>query len=134
MSDLDAAVRPLADLAQPSTDEGAEPTSLLGGQCAACSATSYPRAYICPDCNGTDIEGVELPADGVLYSWTTVHISPTFPTPYTLGYVDLSNGLRVLAQILAGSDPLACDLPVRFVRSDQSPTGWGFAVDGGERR
>lgn len=42
-------------------------------------------------------------ASGRLCSWSTVHVSASRATPYTLGYVDLDDGLRVLA--LLDGDP-----------------------------
>jgi uncharacterized OB-fold protein len=49
---------------------------------------------------------------GTLYSYSTVHISASRKVPYTIGYVDFDNGVRVLAQIDADPSTLACDLPV----------------------
>jgi uncharacterized OB-fold protein len=51
---------------------------------------------------------------GTLYSYSTVHVSSSRPTPYTIGYVDFENGVRVLAQVEAGATPLACDQPVEL--------------------
>ncbi|WP_166375837.1 Zn-ribbon domain-containing OB-fold protein [Aeromicrobium phragmitis] len=126
MTDQESVLLPVADTAGDDRPVVTETGGLRGGRCQSCGAGSFPRAYICPSCNNTTIEEAELPGEGSLYTWTTVHISPTFPTPYTLGYIDLSDGLRLLAQVLAPQEQLRCDLPVRLVSSDQSPTGWGF--------
>ena len=45
---------------------------------------------------------------------SVVHVAPKeWKTPYTIGYVDLPNQVRVFAHI--GGDPahLRCDMPVR---------------------
>lgn len=125
MPEIEAPVAPIADLATTPSDPVTEEGRLRGGRCGDCSASSFPRAEVCPRCNGTRIAAAELPGDGSLYTWTTVHISPTFATPYTLGYVDLSDGLRILTQVLADPQSLKCDAAVRLTRSADSPTGWG---------
>jgi DUF35 OB-fold domain, acyl-CoA-associated len=57
------------------------------------------------------------PADaaGRLYSWSTVHVSAARATPYTLGYVDLDGGSRVLAVLDGNPDALRIGAPVRVV-------------------
>lgn len=124
---------PVAD-ATPREDSAiTEHGALIGGRCAACGASSFPQAFICPSCNATDITSNEIPGDGSLYSFTTVHISPTFPTPYTLGYVDLKDGLRVLGQVRMPIEDLRCNLPVQASIDDDSPTGWSFRPIEGEQ-
>jgi uncharacterized protein len=53
-------------------------------------------------------------ATGRLYSWSTVHVSASQPVPYTLGYVDLDDGLRVLARLDGDTSELRMDGPVRL--------------------
>jgi uncharacterized OB-fold protein len=52
---------------------------------------------------------------GRLYSWSTVHVSASRPVPYTLGYVDLDDGLRVLAVLDGEAGELRMDGPVRLL-------------------
>jgi uncharacterized OB-fold protein len=96
---------------------------LKGGRCSHCGSQSLPANFICYSCSSTDIEPVEFPTRGTLYSYTTVH------TPYTLGYVDLESGLRVLGHVFIAAADLDCNLPVIGKASTQSPTGWGFELD-----
>ncbi|WP_150461542.1 Zn-ribbon domain-containing OB-fold protein [Nesterenkonia ebinurensis] len=132
MSDAELVLEPEPDIGegQPAVLTGSG--LLQGGRCRACAAHSFPRAYVCHRCHASDIEIIELPADGTLYSWTTVHISPAFETPYTLGYVDLLPDLRVFAQVLVTDERLACNLPVTVRTTQQSPTGWAFVEKEGE--
>lgn len=52
---------------------------------------------------------------GNLYSFSTVHVSSSRPTPYTIGYVDFENGVRVLAAVEPTPDhKLACDQAVEL--------------------
>lgn len=130
---FDEVLHPVADAAARQGGAVNEDGALHGGRCSNCGASSFPRAFICPSCNATDIETVEIPGNGSLYSFTTVHISPTFPTPYTLGYVDLEDGLRVLGQVRVPPEDLRCDIPVHAHLDPDSPTGWSFRPIEGEQ-
>ena len=54
-------------------------------------------------------------ATGRLYSWSTVHVSASRPVPYTLGYVDLDDGLRVLALLEGDAGELQVGAPMQLV-------------------
>lgn len=134
MSETVEVLLPFADAAPSSESPVSASGFLRGGRCDACRGESFPQAFVCPACNSTQISSEEISGRGSLYSFTTVHISPTFQTPYSLGYVDLVSGLRVLGQILVPHEDLRCELPVRAVENENSPTGWGFIADEGEDR
>ncbi|MBB6306054.1 Zn-ribbon domain-containing OB-fold protein [Xanthobacter tagetidis] len=88
---------------------------LLGGACRACGARSFPRAAVCTDCLSIDVETLALPSEGRLYSYSVVHQAPKgWDVPYVLGYVDLPDGLRVLAHIAAPPAAIAIDQQVRL--------------------
>lgn len=73
---------------------------LAGTRCGDCGTHFFPRRQICARCLSTQTETVPLSAGGVLYTFTIVHQStPEFRTPYILGYVDLPEGVRVLAPL-----------------------------------
>jgi uncharacterized OB-fold protein len=72
-----------------------------------------------------------LSTDGVLYSWTTVHASSTRPTPYTIGYVDLPEGVRLLADIVSTPSSASFDAQVRLVTDDEG--AWAFSFSDAER-
>lgn len=99
-----------------------------GGKCESCGALSVPRKFICHACNANIIDQVLIPATGNLYSYTTLHVSATLATPYTLGYIDLESGVRVLGHIASPADRLGCDVPVAAAESSASPTGWAFVL------
>lgn len=61
---------------------------------------------------------VEVGPHGVLYSHSTVHVSASRVTPYTIGYVDFPNGLRVLASVRDAYEGLGCDVPVQLAHAD----------------
>lgn len=76
--------------------------SLLGSSCEECGHTSFPPRPRCARCWSTEVRGVDLPKDGVVYTYTTVHASPHewLQPPYRLGFIDLEgDGVRVLAHL-----------------------------------
>lgn len=100
--------------------------TLAGGRCSNCDAQMFPKAFICFSCMSDEVLDEPLAAKGSLYSFTTIHISPTFTTPYSVGYVDLISGVRVLGQLAGDPALFACDIPVAAIESAESPTGWAF--------
>jgi uncharacterized OB-fold protein len=77
---------------------------LVGGRCADCDARAFPKPPVCAHCMGENIVAQELPRTGALYAFSVVHIaSKKWKLPMKIGYVDLSNGVRVFTH-LEGSD------------------------------
>ena len=124
----EVAVMPVNDLqssiAVIGTDDDGRPV-LIGSRCRACTQLFFPQAFNCARCASNDVESVPLGSDGILYSYTVVHVSSTRPTPYTLGYVDLEAGPRLLASIHTPADELDVDLPVRLAAA--SDGRWWFS-------
>jgi uncharacterized OB-fold protein len=88
---------------------------LLGGRCRACEDLSFPRAAVCTNCLSEDIETVDLPEQGTLYSYSIVHQAPKgWNVPYVLGYVDLPNTVRVFAHIDVPHADLTVDMKVKL--------------------
>ena len=94
-----------------------DPPRLLGSRCDACGTRLFPARTFCPACDSEAVPaGVVLAPEGCVFSFTTVRQAPgNRPVPYTLAYVDLEDGVRVLAQI------------------DPTPAGMGDAVHIGQR-
>nr|WP_306238745.1 OB-fold domain-containing protein [Ornithinimicrobium sp. HY1745] len=72
------------------------------------------RRYACSNCMRTDLSTHRFGPAGILYSYTKVHVSPSSQEPYILGYVDLDEGVRVLAIVDGEFDDLHCDQPVEL--------------------
>jgi uncharacterized OB-fold protein len=128
---------PVPDLgAEPelsATDPDGRPV-LLGSRCRDCGELAFPERFVCARCTGDQLEVVPLGGEGSLYSYTTIHVSSSRSTPYTLGYVDLPAGPRLLATIEAAPDALRTDLPVSLGVGDDGQ--WWFqpaAQEGGSR-
>ncbi|HUE98995.1 MAG TPA: Zn-ribbon domain-containing OB-fold protein [Anaerolineales bacterium] len=81
---------------------------LMGTQCKSCGAKYLPPRPLCVICYGDAMEWIEMPGEGKLAAFTTVHIAPTAmiaagygrDNPYCSGIVTLENGLSISAQIL----------------------------------
>ena len=75
---------------------------VVGRRCRACAepvAYAWPR---CPAC-GAEVEEARFGPRGTVWSSTVVRIAvPGHTPPYSLAYVDLDDGPRVLAHV-AGS-------------------------------
>ncbi|WFE34617.1 OB-fold domain-containing protein [Micromonospora sp. WMMD975] len=131
--------RPLADLIPPEVVAPAhdgQPARLLGGECRECGTRTFPRRATCPRCLGQDVVALPLGPRGTLYAHTTVHVSATRPVPYTIGYVDLPEGPRVLASLHGDPASYRHDEPVSLVidteGGDDRP-GWAFVPAGPAR-
>jgi uncharacterized OB-fold protein len=106
-SDIPRGLEPLQDMPENgrqvlTTAEGTP--RLMGSECSVCRTRFFPARTICFTCMSDDLTDVALAREGSLYSATTVHVSATRETPYTIGFVDLTDGVRVLSTI--ATDPL----------------------------
>jgi uncharacterized OB-fold protein len=111
---------------------------LIAGKCGACGALSFPKAAVCSRCLSEDLNTAHLSTEGKLYSYAVVHQAPKgWTVPYTLGYVDLPEGIRVLAHI--EGEP-SMDAPVRLATGPVGTDADGgtllsyvFTTAGGDR-
>ena len=89
---------------------------LIGIVCGDCEAKVFPPVPVCPECMSENVSETELSDQGSLYTWSVVHVAPkNWTVPYTAGYVDLPEGVRVFAHIVdADPDTLEMDMPVRL--------------------
>lgn len=88
---------------------------LTGGKCKSCGALNFPKRHVCAECLGVEIEDTDLASEGTLYSYSVVHQAPKgWDLPYVIGYVDLTDGIRVLAHIEGAPDTLRMDGKMRL--------------------
>lgn len=87
---------------------------LRGSVSRSSGSQAFPASQVCLLTGRRDMEPMTFGPRGVLYTFATVHVSSTRPTPYTLGYVDFDNGVRVLCQVESEGRDLACDQPVEL--------------------
>ena len=81
---------------------------LISTRCRQCGRVSFPPKPLCRSCWSEDIEWIDLPSNGALYSLTRVHVVPrafVSDALYDIGIVDLPNGVRLMCRLLdAGPD------------------------------
>lgn len=102
---------------------------LNGTRCPRCHTAAYPSRDVCHCCGGADLAPARISPRGRLYTWTTVHVSSSRPAPYTLGYIDLPEDLRVLALVQGETGSLHPGMAMRLVTAGGDLT---FAPAGGE--
>lgn len=73
--------------------------ALLASRCDACGDVRYPPRELCP-MDRSPATAFALAGTGSIYEAVEVHLAPVgFVAPYWVGYVDMDEGVRVLAQI-----------------------------------
>ena len=90
-------------------------------QCEACGKFSFPPKPFCPHCWHKQVRWAPLAGSGRLYAATTIHAAPTIfrdDIPYSVGIVDLDEGLRLACRLQGAVPPL--DSPVRLVVLEHS--------------
>ena len=88
--------------------------NLVGSRCRSCGAHFFPVREACSGCLSGDLERVGFATTGTLYTYSVVRQStPDFEVPYTLGYVDFPEGVRIMGQISAcESNELTIGMPM----------------------
>ncbi|MEV1295510.1 OB-fold domain-containing protein [Pseudonocardia sp. NPDC049635] len=82
-----------------------------GSRCPECRAMASPPVPRCVEC-AAPTRRVPLADRGTLYAFTTVRVSSSAQTPYTIGYVDLDDGVRVLTGV---ADPETATVDCRVI-------------------
>jgi hypothetical protein len=87
---------------RPRLAQGLDGYAIVGTRCTDCGHPSVATAPRCPRCGGESFPAPFGPA-GAIWSTTTIHVaSGDLAAPYTLAYVDLDDGPRVLAHVQDG--------------------------------
>ncbi len=76
---------------------------LLGARCGGCGHAHAVRVSRCTRCRAGGLEPARFGPDGTVWATTTLHVasSGARAAPYTLAYVDLDDGPRLLAHVAA---------------------------------
>ncbi len=75
---------------------------LEAGRCTGCGKVLFPPRRVCPECGATEFQLVILPRTGKIATFTVVRVPPAGfvdQTPLPIAIVELSNGVRVMAQV-----------------------------------
>jgi uncharacterized OB-fold protein len=75
---------------------------LTSTQCNDCNHISWPPRIVCPECISDDLNWVDLPKNGKVYTYTVQvnAVPPGFKAPLVFAVIDLENGMRVVSPIL----------------------------------
>jgi uncharacterized OB-fold protein len=86
--------------------ETADGWRLIGNKCKACGQVFFPKVKaICLNCHNKELEDIQLPPRGELYSFTTAQVpSDHFDPPYIVGYIMLEKNVRVFSQLEVAKD------------------------------
>jgi len=80
--------------------EEAEGGRLVGNKCKSCGQIFFPQVQTCLNCFHKELEEIPLSRQGELYSYTKAYMPASrFQPPYTVGYVNLPEGVRVFAPL-----------------------------------
>jgi uncharacterized OB-fold protein len=100
------AARPIADGLFSWPDD----PHLIGGSCARCGTTTFPKQGSCPRCTGSDMREVPLATRGRLWTWTIQGFEPKPPyagegpfSPYGVGYVEVAAEAEGASAVLVES-------------------------------
>lgn len=113
MSDTDrgTTTRPLPQFPEPDTApfwRATKDRRLTYQVCRDCDGIVFHPRRHCPHCGGLDLDWRDSAGHGTVYTFTVIrkngHPSFRSRTPYIVGFVDLDEGFRMLAE-LVGVDP-----------------------------
>jgi len=102
---------------------------LHGSRCAGCAVAVYPADPACPRCGGP-ADPVALSDTGTLWTWTVQRYAPKSPPyvvpdagfgPFAVGYVELPDGVRVLAVLDVPPEDVTIGMPLRVGVGDGVP-------------
>ncbi|HEX3789890.1 MAG TPA: Zn-ribbon domain-containing OB-fold protein [Pseudonocardiaceae bacterium] len=86
--------------------DGTARGELMLQRCAACGTVSWPARRFCPNCSAGEPEWFVAAGTGEIYSFTVVrkaHGDWREAVPYVVAYVQLTEGPRILTNIVDSS-------------------------------
>lgn len=109
---------------------------LMGSRCRKCGAVYLPPRPLCPKCQSTQMEWVEMKGKGKLAAFTAISVGPSFmcnlgysrDNPYLTGIVQLEEGPKISARLtnLDARHPeaikTAVPMAVEFIETGEGET------------
>ncbi|NMB01712.1 MAG: Zn-ribbon domain-containing OB-fold protein [Firmicutes bacterium] len=105
--------------------EGTQKGKFLIQHCQDCNSNIfYPRKF-CPECWSGNLDWIETSGKGTIFTFSTAMsmVEPRFmdELPYTLAYIDLDEGIRIMSRIV-DCDPadiqIGMEVEVTFAKRD----------------
>jgi uncharacterized OB-fold protein len=73
-------------------------------RCTECGTFRYVPKELCPSCQAVGADWVPVAGEGTIYTYTVVRRGPTSAfqadTPYVIAHVTMSEGFRMVGQLL----------------------------------
>jgi uncharacterized OB-fold protein len=94
---------------------------LQGIRCSECGVLSIDTGLSCPSCGARDGAKLPLSGGGRLISWTVIRVAPpryAAEAPYTIGLLELDEGLRLTARVDGPPESLASGIAVGLASTD----------------
>jgi len=90
--------------------------TLFGSKCQSCGQIFFPATSVCLNCISPSVQSIHLSHDGKLYTYSTVYMaSEHFQPPYTVGWIELPEGIRIFSQIRGWQEqPLKIGMDMRM--------------------
>lgn len=113
----------------------ADVSPLRGSRCRPCGNVAFPAAVGCQRCGSADCDPLDLARRGTVWAHTVQRFAPKSPpyvppvegfSPFAVGYVELSDGIRVEAVLECVDFSELSDATVTLVATDPVPR---FATD-----
>ena len=101
---------------------------LMGARCRSCGRLLVPPRPVCPACYGSEMEWVELKGEGVVETYTVIHVAPqqfAEEAPYVVAIVKLDEGVRLPGR-LVGVAPKDIKVGMRVKVEFGEPRGEGW--------
>lgn len=109
--------------------QAAEEGRLLGKRCSACSKHHWYPRVVCPFCGSANTAWVPLSGRGSIHAFSTLRrASP----PYTVAYVELAEGPRVLTNLVDMAEDrmqIGAAVKVVFRRTEEGRQAPKFTAD-----
>ena len=97
---------------------GAEP-ALIASKCSCCGELFFPRRQLCQHCQHKELKESALSRRGRIFSCTTIMQQPGVhyrgPVPYSFGWVELQEGIKIETLFTCIDKPLVIGLEVEMV-------------------
>ena len=106
----------------------------LLASCGDCAALEFPPRPQCARCGSGAIDWQPASGDGVLYTSTRVHAAAgpfACRAPYSVGIVDLTEGVRILTRLMHDASSLPPGSPVRLAVLEHTDGPLFVAVSAG---
>ena len=91
---------------------------LASTRCQVCKRLMFPPREHCPACWSKKMEWVTLSGRGKLYARTTIHAAAEVfqkQVPYSVGIIDLEEGVRLVATIVDEDEIISNEEPVQLM-------------------